>query len=42
MSNVSKAYEIAKEVYARIGVDTEPSLGKAEKHQDFLKLLAGR
>lgn len=42
MSNVSKAYEIAKEVYAGIGVGYRPSLGKAEKHQDFLKLLARR
>ncbi len=28
MSNVSKAYEIAKEVYARIGVDTDQALEK--------------
>ena len=36
MSNVSKAYEIAKEVYAGIGVDTDQAL------EDFLKLLARR
>ena len=34
MSNVSKAYEIAKEVYAGIGVDTDQALEKLKKSLD--------
>ena len=31
MSNLSKAYEIAKEIYAEIGVDTDKALEKLKK-----------
>ncbi len=41
MSNVSKAYEIAKEVYARIGVDTDQALEKLKNIKISLNCWQG-
>lgn len=41
MSNVSKAYEIAKEVYAGIGVDTDQALEKLKKIKISLNCWQG-
>lgn len=41
MSNVSKAYEIAKEVYARIGVDTDQALEKLKSIKISLNCWQG-
>ena len=41
MSNVSKAYEIAKEVYAGIGVDTDQALEKLKSIKISLNCWQG-
>lgn len=41
MSNISKAYEIAKEVYAEIGVDTDQALEKLKKIKISLNCWQG-
>ena len=41
MSNVSKAYEIAKEVYAGIGVDTDQALEKLKNIKISLNCWQG-
>ena len=41
MSNVSKAYEIAKEVYAGIGVDTDKALEKLKSIKISLNCWQG-
>ena len=41
MSNLSKAYEIAKEIYAEIGVDTDKALEKLKKIKISLNCWQG-
>ena len=42
MNKVEKAFELAKERYAEIGVDVDAALKKSRGRCDLASLLAGR